>query len=395
MFFGMTNSPAIFQTMMNDIFRTLIAEGIVVVYLDDILIFMETEEEHEQAVQRVLEVLAEHKLFLCLEKCEFHQKRIEYLGLVISENKVEMDPIKVARVCDWPTLENWTDVQAFIGFVNFYRRFIQDFSTIARPLFDLTCSDKAWNWDTKEQEAFKCLKTAVTTALVLVSPQDLEPFCIKADSSDFASGAVLSQQLPEEEKWHLVAFYSKSLSSVERNYEIHDKEILAIICALEEWRYFLEGARHPVEIWMDHKNLEYFMTAKKLNRCQACWSLYLVRFNFKLTHRPGHSMGKPDTLSRRPDHGKGTSDNKDVVLLRLELLAIQALEGIQSEGPERDILREIRQGNQKGDQEEPVAKAARELWQASGKTVHSVEWSEDDGVLQFRGKIYVPQNMDL
>jgi len=110
--------------MMNNIFRTLIAEGIVVVYLDDILIFTETEEEHEQAVQRVLEVLAEHKLFLHPEKCEFHRKRIEYLGLDISENKVEMDPVKVARVCDWPTPENQTDVQAFIGFVNFYRRFI-------------------------------------------------------------------------------------------------------------------------------------------------------------------------------------------------------------------------------------------------------------------------------
>jgi len=143
MFFGMTNSPTTFQTMMNNIFRTLIAEGIMVVYLDDILIFTETEEEHEQAVQRVLEVLAEHKLFLRLEKCEFHRKRIEYLGLVISENKVEMDPVKVAGVCNWPTLENQTNVQAFIGFVNFYRRFIRDFSTIARPLFDLTRSDKA------------------------------------------------------------------------------------------------------------------------------------------------------------------------------------------------------------------------------------------------------------
>jgi len=103
----------------------------------------ETEEEHEQAVWRVLEVLAEHKLFLCLEKCEFHRKWIEYLRLVISENKVEMDPVKVAGVCDWPIPENRTDVQAFIGFVNFYRHFIQDFSTIARPLFDLTRSDKA------------------------------------------------------------------------------------------------------------------------------------------------------------------------------------------------------------------------------------------------------------
>jgi len=137
----------------------------------------------------------------------------------------------------------------------------------------------------------------VTTALVLVSPQDSESFCIEADSSDFASGAILSQRLPEEEKWHPVAFYSKSLSPVERNYEIHDKEMLAIICALEEWRHFLERARHPVEIWTDHKNLEYFMTAKKLNRRQARWSLYLACFDFKLTHRPGRCMGKPNVLS--------------------------------------------------------------------------------------------------
>jgi len=186
--------------MMNDIFRTLIAEGIMVVYLDNILIFTEMEEEHEQVVRRVLEVLAEHKLFLCLEKCEFHRKWIEYLGLVISENMVEMDPVKVAGVHNWPTLENRTDVQAFIGFVNFYCHFIQDFPTIARPLFDLTHSNKAWNWGTKEQEAFEHLKTAVTTTPVLVSPQDLELFCIEADSSDFTSGAVLSQQLPGEEK---------------------------------------------------------------------------------------------------------------------------------------------------------------------------------------------------
>jgi len=175
---------------------------------------------------------------------------------------------------------------------------------------------------------------AVTTAPILASPQDSEPFHIEADSSDFASGAVLSQQLPEEEKWHPVAFYSKSLSLVERNYEIHDKEMLAIIHALEEWKHFLEGARHLVEIWTDHKNLEYFMTAKKLNRHQARWSLYLACFNFKLVHRPGRSMGKPDTLSQRPDHGKGASDNKDVVLLRLELIAVWALEGLHLEGPE-------------------------------------------------------------
>ena len=181
----------------------------------------------------------------------------------------------------------------------------------------------------------------MTTALVLVSSQNLEPFRIEANSSDFASRAVLSQQLPGEEKWHLVAFYSKSLSLVERNYKIHDKEMLTIIHALEEWRHFLEGAHHPVEIWTDHKNLEYFMIAKKLNHCHTHWSLYLAHFDFKLTHCPEHCMGKPNMLSRRLDHDKGASDNEDVVLLQPELLAIRALKGVQMERPERDILREI------------------------------------------------------
>jgi len=131
MFFKMTNSPTTFQTIMNDVFRTVIAEEVVVVYLDDILIFTKMEEEHKRVVQRVLEILTKHKLFLCLEKYEFYQKQIEYLGLVISENKAAMDSVKVTGVHEWPVPENRTDVQAFIGFVNFYCRFIQDFLTIA------------------------------------------------------------------------------------------------------------------------------------------------------------------------------------------------------------------------------------------------------------------------
>jgi len=126
--------------MMNNIFRNLIAKGIVVVYLDDILIFTKTKEEHEQVVRWVLQVLKKNKLFLRLEKCEFCKQRIEYLGLVISENEVSMDLVKVAGVQEWPTPENKTDVQAFLGFVNFYRRFIRNFSAKARPLFDLTHS---------------------------------------------------------------------------------------------------------------------------------------------------------------------------------------------------------------------------------------------------------------
>jgi len=145
-----------------------------------------------------------------------------------------MDPVKVAGVQEWPTLENKTDVQAFLGFVNFYRRFIWDFSAKARPLFDLTRSEQVWTWSEKEQAAFEDLKTMVTTAPMLVSPQESDLFRIEADSSDFATGAVLSQQSTTDGKWHPVAFYSKSLSSMKWNYEIHDKETLAIIRALEE-----------------------------------------------------------------------------------------------------------------------------------------------------------------
>jgi len=182
--------------------------------------------------------------------------------------------------------------------------------------------------------AFEDLKTVVTTTPVLVSLQESDPFRIKADSSDFATGAVLSQQSTMDGKWHPVAFYSKSLSSVEQNYEIHNKKMLAIIHALEEWRYFLEGATHLVEIWTDHKNLEYFMTAKKLNHRQACWSLHLARFDFLLHHCPGRTMGKLDTLSRRADHGNRASDNENIVLLQPEFLVVRALEGVELTGME-------------------------------------------------------------
>jgi len=134
--------------------------------------------------------------------------------------------------------------------------------------------------------------------------------------------------------------------------------MLAIIRVLEEWRHFLEGATYPVEIWTNHKNLEYFMTAKKLNRRQARWSLYLARFDFLLHHCPGHTMGKPDALSRRADHGNGALDNENIVLLQPEFLMVCALEGVELAGVEQKILSNICKGNRNGDQEEPIAKAA-------------------------------------
>src|ERR1700723_2684943 len=297
MYFGLTNSPATFQMMMNEIFQDLITQGVVSIYLDDILIFMESMEEHNRITHLVLEWLREYKLYLRHDKCEFAQTKIEYLGLIISHGQAEMDPVKIAGVAEWPIPTSKKEVQSFLGFTNFYHRFIEGFSHLARPLFDLTRNNSIWHWTETENTAFDHIRTHVTSAPILMFPDEMRPFRVEADSSDFATGAVLSQQSLEDDKWHPIAYYSKSLNAVERNYEIHDKEMLAVIRALEEWRHFLEGARHKFEIWTDHKNLEYFMLAKKLNRRQARWSLYLSTVPESLFHHPGRSMGKSDALS--------------------------------------------------------------------------------------------------
>jgi hypothetical protein len=183
MYFGLTNSPAMFQTMMNNIFQDLILSGDIVVYLDDILIAHSDLARHHEIVREVLWRLREHRLFLQLEKCEF-EKTIEYLGVIISHNHVEMDPVKVAGIASWPTPENKKDVQQFLDFTNFYRRFIRAFSDVAWPLFDLAKKGVAWTWTTAATAAFQALKDAVTTEPVLVLPDESRPYRLEADSSD-------------------------------------------------------------------------------------------------------------------------------------------------------------------------------------------------------------------
>jgi len=166
--------------------------------------------------------------------------------------------------------------------------------------------------------------------------------------------------------------------------------MLAIIRALQEWRHFIEGVEHQCEIWTDHKNLEYFMTAKQLNQRQARWSLYLSCFDFALHHKPRQSMGKPDALSRRSDHGTGANNNSDAMLLTPQLFAVRALEGLQFARLEQDILRDIQQGTK-----QPKDEPAQELRKSSTRSLRSLEWSERDGLLYYHGCIYVPDTSNL
>ena len=196
-------------------------------------------------------------------------------------------------------------------------------------------------------------------------------------------------------KWHLIAFFSKSLSPVKWNYEIHDKKMLAIIHALEEWWHYIEGSPCQFEVWMDHKNLKYFHTSKKLNQWQAQWSLHLSQFDFMFHHHPGHSMGKSDALSHHADHGSRSGDNADMTILPPSLLRIGALKGMTTTRAEAEVLWDIWREFCDGEKEESVLKAVEKLQKGHSKLVWVAERLEYKGVLHFYGKIYVPDGKDL
>jgi RNase H-like domain found in reverse transcriptase/Reverse transcriptase (RNA-dependent DNA polymerase) len=302
MFFRMCNSPATFQAMMDDIFMTMIDNRLVIVYMDDILIFADTKEELEQITKLVLEKLWEHNLFLKAKKCEFCQTRIKYLGMIIEEDRISIDTIKLGGIRDWPVPTTLKQTQSFLGFGNFYWKFISHYSELAQPLNDLTKKDKEFEWTTKCQEAFDTIKKRFTEEPVLLMPDQSKPFQIESDASKVATGAVLTQ-LDLNGDRHPIAFLSKTFSETEKKYEIYNRELLGIIWALKEWRHYIQGSGHTTIVYSDHKNLTYFQTAQKLNDRQARWSLYLSGFDLKLIHLPGTKMVQSDTLSRWPDYG--------------------------------------------------------------------------------------------
>ena len=197
---------------MNDIFRDLLLSGHVIIYMDDILIFTDDLTTHHLITRQVLTVLQKHNLFLKPEKCSFKTLEVEYLGIIISHGQLKMDPKKIEALHSWPTPRSKKDVQQFLGFVNFYRRFVKDFAKTARPLNHL-CGSAPWTWSSAEDEAFSSLRQSIITGPILAIPLDNAPFRVEADSSGYATGAVLSQL--QDNSWRPVAFSSKSLSDVE------------------------------------------------------------------------------------------------------------------------------------------------------------------------------------
>ena len=240
MFFGMCNSPATFQAMMDSIFKDLIAEGLIIVYMDDILIFAKDKRQLDEITQKVLQRLQENDLYLKPEKFSFEKTKIDYLGMIIEEGKISMDPTKVKGIRDWPTPKTVKQVRSFLGFGNFYRQFIKRYSDIVKPLNTLLQKNKGFIWNEEAQKSFETLKQKFTEEPVLMMPDTSKPFQIESDASKYASGAVLTQ-LDNNGSRHPCAFISKTFNEAERNYEIYDRELLAIIRSLQEWRHYIQG----------------------------------------------------------------------------------------------------------------------------------------------------------
>ena len=240
---------------MNSIFQELLHKGILANYMDDFMIPAKTMKELEERTVRFLKIAKKHNLCFKRSKCDFNMEEIPILGVIVGKGQIQMEQEKIKVVKEWKTLTRVKDVESFLGFANFYRCFIQNFSHTAKPLNELK-GKKEWKWEEEHQKVFKELKEKITSQPVLVLPRREEKFRVEMDASGHAIGGVLSQE--QEGKWKPIAFLSRMIQLTEQNYEIYNKELLAIVEALAKWRQYLLDAMETFEIWMDHENLKYF-----------------------------------------------------------------------------------------------------------------------------------------
>ena len=252
--------------MINSIFQELLYEGVLANYMDDFVILAKTMEKLEERMIRFLKIAEKHNLCFKRLKYDFNIEEIPILGVIVEKGQVKMEQEKIKAVEEWKTLTRIKNVESFLGFANFYQQFIQNFSHTAKPLNKLK-GKKDWKWEEKHQKGFKKLKENITSQLVLLLPRREGKFRVETDASGHAIGEVLFQE--QDGKWKPIAFLSRTMQPAERNYEIHDKELLAIMEALIKWRQYLLDAVETFEIWTDYENLKYFWEPHKLNRRQA------------------------------------------------------------------------------------------------------------------------------
>ena len=374
--FGLCNAPGTFMHLMQQIFRDHL-DNFVIVFLDDILIYSKTEADHEKHLKIVLELLRKHKLYGKKSKCEFFKQRVSFLGHVVSSEGVSMEQDKVQAVRDWPIPTSVHDVRAFLGLSGYYRRFVQGFSSIAAPLSELTKHDQVWEWTPKHQQAFQQLKDALSHGPTLILPDEKLPYVVSTDASGFAIGASLCQDQGKGQQ--PIAYLSKKMLPAEQNYPVHEQELLAIVCALKEWRHYLHG--EPFTVLTDHNSLQHFQTQPSLSRRQVRWSEFLSEFDFTIKYQKGKDNVVADALSRRQDHKDEPSPSVPV-----ETGAGQ-LNSLAVSSPQvSDLMQDIRQAYQKDKQCKQML-----INSDQPRSVHSVR----DGLIYIQQQIYIPSNQTL
>jgi len=404
--FGLTNAPASFQSMINTIFRDMLDLGMVA-FMDDLLMYAQTQEELDIIVLEVLKRLKANGLCVAPDKCVWSATKVDFLGYVISDKGIEMANDKAQAIQDWKDLESLHDVQSFLGFANFYRRFIKDYSKICQPLTESTKGDpKKWQTSPEIEAAFRELKDRFTSAPILKHFDPEKQCVVETDASDFALGGVLSQQ---HELLHPVAFHSRKFTPAEINYDTHDKELLAIVDCFKHWRRYVEGALHQVQVITDHNNLEYFATTKVLNRRQARWAQELAGVDFKIYFRPGRQNGKADALSRRSEYRpeKGGDGQPITTVLKekhFEVTSVSALPPTSSGGEgtlflisaarlaslpmvqwSKEFLEEVK-GAAKNDPQ--YQEGLKNSDKEKGKLL-----VEEDGILYYKLRLWVPNTL--
>ena len=309
--FGLTSAPSTFMALMNHILHPYL-DKFAIAYLDDVLIYSKTLEEHEQHVRTILDEFRKHKLYAKESKCEFFKHEVKFLGFIVGADGVKVDPAKVEAVKSWPVPKSITDVRSFLGFVGFYRKFIKNHSAVVAPISDLTktlTQGSKFIWTPAAQIAFETMIDLLCSAPVLVLPDPTKPYVVTTDASGYALGACLMQD--HGNGLQPIVYMSKKMLPAETRYPIHHKEMLAIVCALKEWRHYLHGAQFKIRILTDHKSLVHFNSQPKLSERQARWNEFISEFgnDIMIEYQEGKKNVVADALSRRSDYNDDDNTN--------------------------------------------------------------------------------------
>ena len=295
--FGLCNAPGTFQRLMNFVLQDFLGK-FVAVYLDDIIIYSRTFEQHIDHIQLVFEALRTATLKIKLKKGFFCFPNIAFLGHIVGRNGISPDPTKVEKIKNFPEPTNLKELRGALGLFSYYRKFVKDFSRIAKPLLILLKKDTSFEWTNKQQNAFDYLKKRLMEAPILQYPDFSKSFLIYTDASGTGLGAVLSQ-LNDERKECVIAYASRSLNKAECNYRITDQECLAVVWAVKHFEQYL--GLLPFKVVTDHSALKFLQTADMPSGKRARWIMYLQQFKFEIVHRPGKENKNADALSRIPE----------------------------------------------------------------------------------------------